>query len=122
MTHWKHILSLLTFCIVIDGRVYKEEVDCFVEQALKLKERLNPDMLFSKKMAFDWFIAHRDEKSAQLKTDKSEVYILESILALSSLKGRAHILEAMNEISHSDGEYHNREVNLIDLAKANWDL
>ncbi|MEP1229298.1 MAG: hypothetical protein ABJG88_01340 [Litorimonas sp.] len=120
MTYWKHILSLLTFSILIDDRVYKEEVDCFVEQALKLKDLLDPEMLFSKKMAFDWFIAHREEKKAQLKSEKFEVYILEAVLALSSLKGRAHILEAMNEISHSDGEYHNREIKLMALTKENW--
>ncbi len=122
MEHWNHILTLLSFSIIIDDRVYKEEVDCFVEQALKVRERLNSDMLFSKKMVFDWFVAHRDEKQKQLKSDKRELYILEPIIALSNVKGKDHILAAMSEISHSDGEYHDKELDLIALARAQWGL
>ena len=120
MTHWTHILTLLSYAVLIDRRVYKEEVDCFVEQALALQKLLTPDMLFSKKMAFDWFMAHRDEKMEQLNSDKYELYILESVIALTDFKGHEHILSAMNEISQSDGEYHDNEVNLISLAKTHW--
>jgi len=120
MTHWTHILTLLTFSVLIDKRVYKEEVDCFAEEALKLRDILTPDMLFSQKMAFDWFMAHREEKMAKLKSDKFELYILESIIALSDIKGCDHVLGAMNKISQSDGEYHDKEVDLIALAKAHW--
>jgi len=122
MSNWTHILTLLTFSILIDNRVYKEEVDCFAIEALKIRDLIDPDMLFSKKMAFDWFLAHREEKMAQLKSDKFELRILESIIALSAMKGREHVLAAMNEIVQSDGEFHNKEENLIDLAKANWGL
>lgn len=122
MTHWTHILTLLSFAVLIDRRVYKEEVDCFTDQSVKLQKILTPDMLFSKKMAFDWFMAHREEKMTQLKSDKFELHILESIIALSAFKGHNHILAAMNEISQSDGEYHDKEVNLISLAKAHWDI
>jgi len=122
MTYWTHILTLLTFSVLIDNRVYKEEVDCFTEQALKIRALLNPEMLFSKKMAFDWFMAHRDEKKAQLKSDKFELHILESVMALSAMKGRHQVLAAMDEVVQSDGELHNKEVNLIALTKANWGL
>jgi len=122
MTHWMHILSLLSFSILIDNRVYKEEVDCFTKQALRLRNRLNPDMLFSEKMAFDWFVAHRDEKMAQLKSDKFELHILDSIIALSDLENHEPLLMAMNEISRSDGEYHDKEINLIALARAHWGM
>jgi len=35
---WKHILTLLSVAVVVDNRVYKEEVDMFVERALSLKD------------------------------------------------------------------------------------
>jgi len=122
MTHWTHILTLLSFAVLIDRRVYKEEVDCFTEQAVQLQKILTPDMLFSKKMAFDWFMAHREEKMSQLQSDKYELHILESVIALTDFKGHNHILAAMSEISQSDGEYHDKELNLISLAKANWGI
>ena len=61
---WTHILTLLSVAVIIDSRVYKEEVDMFVLQSLKLKDVISPDMIFSKKMAFDWFMVHRDEIKA----------------------------------------------------------
>ena len=120
MPEWKHILRLLCFCILVDNRIYKEEVDCFVDEAIKLCDRLNPDMLFSKKMAFDWFMAHRDEQLAQLKSDKVKLHILDSIVALSKLEGREYLFAAMEKISQSDGEYHENEANLLAMAKQHW--
>ena len=35
-SQWNHVLTLLAVTVVVDGRVYKEEVDTFVEQALSL--------------------------------------------------------------------------------------
>ena len=37
-TQWNHILTLLAITVVVDGRVYKEEVDTFVARTLSLKE------------------------------------------------------------------------------------
>ena len=122
MSYWTHILTLLSFSVLIDKRVYKEEVDCFTQEALNVRDLIDPDMLFSKKMAFDWFMAHREEKLAQLNSDKFELHILEPIMALSAMKERAHVLAAMDEIIQSDGEVHEQEVKLIDLARANWGL
>jgi len=67
---WTHILTLLSVVVVVDNRVYKEEVDMFVEQARTLKEVITPDMLFSDKMAFDWFVVHRDE----IKASRRDLY------------------------------------------------
>ena len=51
-SQWNHILTLLAVTVVVDGRVYKEEVDTFVNEALGLKEKASPKMLFSKKNGF----------------------------------------------------------------------
>jgi len=45
---WTHILTLLSVAVVVDNRVYKEEVDMFVEQARSLKEVITPDTVSSK--------------------------------------------------------------------------
>ena len=77
-TQWNHILTLLAITVVVDGRVYKEEVDTFVARTLSLKEETSPSMLFSKKMVFDWFVVHRDEIVAWLKEQDSNCLLYTS--------------------------------------------
>lgn len=120
MIYWTHILSLLTFAVLIDERVYKEEVECFTDQALKLQMKITPDMLFSQKMAFDWFLAHREAKLALLKSGQAKTALLEPITALENSPDRAHVLAAIQSIAQADGELHDKETNLVKLCKTHW--
>lgn len=119
---WTHILTLLTTTVVIDGKVYKEEVDTFVVEALKLKEQISPDMLFSKKMVFDWFVVHRDETAKWLKEPDSKAQILRHILSLGESPHRAKIMAAMYAIAISDDKYHKAESDTLSLAAKHWRL
>lgn len=119
---WKHILTLLSVAVVVDNRVYKEEVDMFVERALSLKDIITPDMLFSKKMAFDWFVVHRDEVKAWLSDVDPHTIILRHILALGESPFRKNILDAIYAIAKVDGEYHVSEIDMIGMACKHWHL
>ncbi len=119
---WTHILTLLSVAVIIDNRVYKEEVDMFVEQSLKLKEVITPEMLFSKKMAFDWFVVHRDEIQAWVKEADAHTVILRHILAIGESPHRKEILAAIYAIAKVDGEYHASEVDVIGMACKHWHL
>ena len=119
---WTHILTLLSVAVVVDNRIYKEEVDMFVEQSLKLKETISPEMLFSKKMAFDWFVVHRDEIKVWVADIDAHAVILRHILALGESPHCKAILDAIYSIATVDGEYHTSEVNLIDMACKHWNL
>jgi len=103
---WTHILTLLGVAVIVDDRVYKEEVDMFVEQAWALKEVITPDMLFSEKMAFDWFVVHRERH----------------ILALGESPFCKDILNAIYAIATVDGEYHPSEADVIGMACKHWNL
>ena len=117
---WTHILTLLTVAVVVDKRVYKEEVDMFVERALTLKDSISPDILFTKKMAFDWFVVHREEVKAWMDEPDPHTVILRHILALIELEGRAEVLDAIYAIAKVDGEYHAAEVDVIGMAAKHW--
>jgi len=119
-SQWNHVLTLLAVTVVVDGRVYKEEVDTFVEQALNLKEKASPDMLFSKKMVFDWFVVHRDEIIKWLDEPDSQTRILRHILALGENAHRAEIMTAMYAIAIADDNYHKTEVDTLSLASKHW--
>ena len=107
---------------MVDKRVYKEEVDMFVEQTLSLKETITPDMIFSKKMAFDWFMVHRDEIKAWMADVDPHTVILRHILALGESPHRKDILEAIYAIAKIDGEYHSSEVDIIGMVCKHWQL
>lgn len=119
---WTHILTLLSVAVIIDSRVYKEEVDMFVLQSLKLKDVISPDMIFSKKMAFDWFMVHRDEIKAWAEDIDAHTVILRHILALGDSPFCKDILEALYEIANVDGEYHPSEIDVIGKACKHWNL
>jgi len=119
---WTHILTLLSVAVVVDNRVYKEEVDMFVERSLALKEVISPEMIFSKKMAFDWFIVHRDEIKAWMADVDPHTVILRHILALGESPFCPEILEAIFAIATVDGEYHASEADLISMACKHWHL
>lgn len=119
---WTHILTLLSVAVIIDSRVYKEEVDMFVLQSLKLKEVISPDMIFSKKMAFDWFMIHRDDIKSWSEDMDADTVILRHILALGDSPFCKDILEAIYEIANVDGEYHPSEIDVIGQACKHWNL
>ena len=119
---WTHVLTLLSVAVIIDDRVYKEEVDMFVEQAVKLKEVISPEMIFSKKMAFDWFVVHRDEIKIWATDLDARNVILRHILALGESPHCKNILNAIYAIANVDGEYHPSEVDVIRLACEHWNL
>ena len=119
---WTHILTLLSVAVVVDNRIYKEEVDMFVEKALSLKDVITPNMIFSKKMAFDWFVVHRDEIKAWMGDADSHTIILRHILALGESPFCKEILEAIYSIATVDGEYHASEVDMIGMACKHWHL
>ena len=119
---WTHILTLLSVAVIVDNRVYKEEVDMFVEQARSLKEVITPDMLFSDKMAFDWFVVHRDEIKAWMSDTDPHTVILRHILALGDSPFLKEILGAIYTIATVDGEYHPSEADVIGMACKHWNL
>ena len=119
---WTHILNLLTVTIIVDGKIYKEEVDTFVAQALKLKEQISPDMLFSKKMVFDWFVVHRDETAKWLKEPDATAQILRHIHGLRETPHRKKIIAAMYAIAVADENYHKTESDTLTLAAKHWQI
>ena len=121
-TQWRHILTLFSVVIIADKRVYKEEVDTFVERSLALKDAISPKMIFSKKMATDWFFLHRDEISSWVHGVEPETNMRRHTLALGESKFCQEILDALYAVAIVDGEYHVAESDVIAMACQHWGL
>lgn len=120
--HWMHIFTLLAIIVVADERVYKEEVDCFVEQVDILKADIDSDALVTAKLAFDWFVAQRHEIQAKLQSDEAEFFVIRTIQQLLDCPNHPALLRSMRSVSMSDQEFHVQEKSIIELAAAHWGL
>ncbi|WP_026942546.1 tellurite resistance TerB family protein [Hellea balneolensis] len=119
---WTNILTLFSVVILADGRVYKEEVDTFVERTLALKETISPKMIYSKKMAMDWFFLHRDEIIKWARGIDPQEHAKRHVMALGDSPFCEEILDALYAVAIVDGDYHHAESKLISLACEYWNL
>lgn len=120
--NWEDILTLLTMVILIDRRVYKEEVDTFVIAVYELNNAISPDIFFTESMAFEWFKANRDQVKNKLVGKFADRNMKDVIIRLKPLKHKEAILHAMSRIAHADEDYHSREHSVIQQAAYSWKL
>lgn len=119
---WMHVFTLLAIIVVADERVYKEEVDCFVAQVDILKADINGETLVTPKLAFDWFVAQKNEIQAKLKSDEAEFFVIRTIQQLLDFPDHAALLRCMQSVSMSDEDFHIQEKTIIELAAGHWGI
>jgi len=119
---WNDIFKLLAMVIIADKRVYKEEVDAFVNSAMTIKAAVSDDTLITRDMAFEWFRGHRDEILALSKTPDYSVTALRIIISMTEFEHRAAVLSAMVAVSMADEEFHPSEESMVVIAAAHWKL
>lgn len=117
---WTAVFNLLAITIVVDKRVYKEEVDCFLEQVGILARAIPSETLVTEKLAFDWFFAQQAEVRANLMGPAGEAYVVRALHKLLDCPHHILILKAMKAVCVADSDFHIDEVGLIDLAAATW--
>jgi len=119
---WNEIFELLSMVILADQRVYKEEVDAFVDSVMTIKAAVNDDTLITRDLAFEWFRGHRDEILALSQCKDFDVVALKRIMNLKDFEYRDAVLRAMLAVSIADDELHSSEESLISLASAHWQI
>lgn len=119
---WHKILTLMTVIILIDKRVYKEEVDMFVESVNQLNSQISPDMFITEKMAFDWFVSNRDDVKKSLMDPDHQKNIDRLISSLKHIAGKQHILKALKAIALADSDLHKAEISIIESVSRIWGL
>ena len=119
---WTEIFKLLAMVIIADKRVYKEEVDEFVNSAMEIKSAINDATLITRDMAFEWFRGNRDDILTLSKSPDFSVSALKIIMSLNEFEHRKAVLSAMVAVSMADSEFHPSEESLIVIAAAHWKL
>jgi len=116
------VLTLLSIVILIDDRVYPEEVETFSKAVQKISEQIDPNILFTPSMAADWFRANRENIMMKLKNETSDALIRSIIQNLREFDGHKDVFFNMIRIAHSDKEYHRTEHQVIKLASTAWNI
>lgn len=120
--NWNDALTLLCMMIMADGKVYQEEVEAFKKAAVQLKDAVSPEMMVTEKMAYDWFVLHKDDISQKM----SSVYIVDATREvfdrLKSLSNKKELIIALMKIALSDGHQHKSENQIMLRACEAWDL
>ena len=119
---WTHLLKLLGLIVMMDGKIYPEEVAAFAKAALKLQQTLSPDIFLTDTMIKDWFANHRAELKAVVDGLEYDQKIIEIIRPIRGLPQKTMVMTAMVDIAKSDGAYHAKEGMIIKKAARYWNV
>jgi len=117
---WHDVLTLLTIVILADRRVYKEEVDSFVDTIKSLNAEISPEIFMTDGMAFDWFKSNRDRVSNLLIGPNVDKTIKTIIARTRHIAGKTSVISAMNKIANADSDFHKSEQNIIKRTAYGW--
>lgn len=118
------LLKLLSLLILVDGRVYPEEVTVMGSQLSKLCNQVDKNVMFTPEMGQDWFKSNQKRLGLVLGSKDREQAIAISIMSLRGLNKELlqKTVYAMVRIGWADGEYHPEEEKLVQEAIRIWDL
>lgn len=119
---WSGIFRLLSVMILVDERIYQEEVEAFTKACMTLNQTISPGMVLTRKTAFDWFLSHRDALRSQLDQNTLEALIEKLARNIDPQIDKVSLLEALEDISMSDGEQHMREKIILKKLASLWTL
>jgi len=116
------LLTLLAFVVLCDGKILPEEVDTFAKQSNLLAKRFAPDILFSEEMSQSWFKSNLGTTKKLLAGDDRHVHLAKAVQKFSDFNHKIEIFYSMKRIAHSDGEFHVKEKDVIEIASKLWKL
>lgn len=108
--------------VMVDSKIYQEEVEAFEQAAIELKGAISPNMIMTRKMAHDWFITHRDQLKEIVDSLDYDRELLEIIAQLRGLPNKVDVLKAMLTIAFSDDFYHAKEKIIIKKTILYWNI
>lgn len=120
--YWNDVLRLLCMMILIDGKVYEEEVEAFKDAAMTLRDMVDPHLMLTRHMAEDWFHLHRDDLSIGVSSVFMDTTIAKALNGLNEVEDKKGVIFALLKVAMSDGRKHPAEEKLLNSACEMWGL
>lgn len=121
-SYWEYLLRLMALIILVDKKVYQEEVEAFIKATMQLRDAISPNMMMTPKMAKDWFIVHRERIEEVVNSLNYDYELIEIIGHLRGLPQKTEVLKAMIAIALSDDFYHDKEKMIIKKTVLYWNI
>jgi uncharacterized tellurite resistance protein B-like protein len=119
---WNEVLRLLSMMILIDGKVFEEEIEAFKDAAIALRDMVDPSLVLTRHMAGDWFTQHRDEIAIGVSHVFYESTVSKTLERLNDIEDKKGLLVALLKVAMSDGVKHPAEEKLFNSACETWGL
>lgn len=120
--NWDDTLHLLCMMILVDEKVFDEEVEAFKEAAMALRDIVNPKLMLTPHMAGDWFMQHQDDIAIDVSKPFYESSVSNVLNRLNEVPNKKGLIFALLKVAMSDGRKHSSEDRLLQSACDAWGL
>lgn len=119
---WKYVLKLLGLIVVADGRVLKEKVDAFQDVMMELAVVIDPKIVMTRRMVFDWFVYHKDELKDVIDSLEYDSQLIAIFKEIRNMPHKLDVVNAMLQIALSDDVYSAKEKMFIKKTILYWNI
>ena len=119
---WKYILKLLGLMIVADGKVFKEKVDAYQDAMMELAVVIDPRLVMTRKMVFDWFVLNKTDLTDIIDSLEYDSVLIDIFKEIRNLPHKLDVVTAMVKIGVSDGEYSDKEKMFVKKTILYWNV
>ena len=116
----ENMMRLLSQVIISDGHIYHTEVKALTSGANRLGMTDEMGQKLSDTQCLEWFRAYLDELNQTVPAEPHDVIITKLILALSDWPDKQAVVQTLEAIGVSDGQYHKKEKDMLALVKTFW--
>lgn len=114
------LMRLFSQVIIADGHIHKTEIEALVQSAITLELKDETGALLSAELIQSWFDDYLQELNEKWSTEKKDITLTRLILSLAEWPNKQAVVEALENISRADDDYHIEEKTLISIVKAYW--
>jgi len=121
-SHWKHIFKLIGLIVVANGKVVKEELDTYQDVMIELAAVIDPKIVMTRKMAFDWFVHNKSDLVEIIDSLAYEDTLIDIFSHMRHLPQKLDVLTAMVKVAIADSDYGPKEELFIKKTILFWNV
>lgn len=114
------LMRLLSQVILSDGHIYETEIEALIQGVITLELKDEMGTLLSEESIGQWFNDYLQDLNKTWSKTPQDIVLTQLILSLSEWPNKQAVVDTLEKISLSDGDYHIEEKKLISIVKAYW--
>ena len=115
-------MKLLGLMAIANGRLIKEDMDCFKEMMMELRAVIDPSLVMTPRMAQDWFAHNKDMLTAVIEGLEYDSQFIEMFKQMRSFPFKLDVVTAMMRVGIADGDYGRIEKMFVKKTILYWNI